>query len=119
MYQELHLTPGLVIMAVFYMAAGVFHFVRPGLYMRMMPPWLPAHRFLVFFSGVCELVLGAALLVPALRSWAAWGIIALLVAVFPANVHMLTGGKFRLPRPLLILRLPLQALLIYWAWLYT
>ncbi|RIV27060.1 DoxX family protein [Fibrisoma montanum] len=110
----------LYLMAFVYVAAGVNHFIRPKLYMAIMPPYLPAHSELVMLSGVAEVVLGIGLLFPATRSVSAWGLILLLVAVFPANVYMATSGRFRkLPRWLLWARLPLQGLLIWWAWQYT
>lgn len=114
----------LYLMGIFYVFAGVMHFVNPGFYMPMMPPYLPAHYFLVLLSGVAEVALGVAVLVPAYRSLAAWGIIALLVAVFPANLHIALNNV-----PLAgasegagiwnWVRLPLQAVLIAWAYWYT
>lgn len=110
----------LYIMAAIYIVAGLLHFIRPRTYLAIMPPYLPAHKALVFWSGVAELALGLALLLPALRTWAAWGIIALLIAVFPANVYMATGEKFRkIPAWVRWGRLPLQAVLIWWAYQYT
>jgi uncharacterized membrane protein len=104
-----------------FVAAGIMHFVKPDFYMRMMPPYLPWHRELVFVSGACEVVGGLALLVPRLRVAAAWGLIALLVAVFPANVHMaLHPDEFpNIPPLALWLRLPLQGALIAWAHWFT
>lgn len=111
---------GLYVMAALYVFAGIMHFIKPGGYMAMMPPYLPAHKALVFWSGVAEAALGIGLLFPATRSWAAIGIIILLIAVFPANVYMATAEKFQsLPRWLVWGRLPLQGLLIWWAWLYV
>ena len=110
----------LYLMAFVYVAAGVNHFIRPKMYMAIMPPYLPAHHELVMLSGVAEVVLGIGLLFPATRSLSAWGLILLLIAVFPANVYMATSGRFRkIPRWLLWARLPLQGLLIWWAWQYT
>ncbi|MEZ0607560.1 DoxX family protein [Fibrella sp. WM1] len=107
-------------MAAIYIVAGLLHFIRPRTYLAIMPPYLPAHKALVFWSGVAELALGLALLLPALRTWAAWGIIALLIAVFPANVYMATDEKFRkIPAWVRWGRLPLQAVLIWWAYQYT
>ena len=102
-------------------AAGVNHFARPEFYTGIMPPYLPWPAELVFISGVCEVVLGAALLIPRLRRAAAWGIIALLIAVFPANVHMAVNADQyrRFPEVLLWARLPVQVLLIAWAYRYT
>lgn len=86
-----------------------------------MPPYLPAHLALVYLSGAAEVVLGLLLWSPALRPWAAWGLIALLVAVFPANVYMYQqgGAAFGLPAWAPAARLPLQALLIAWAYAHT
>lgn len=110
---------GLYGMAALYILAGVMHFVKPGGYLAMMPPYIPAHKAMVFWSGVTEVVLGLGLLFPATRSWAAIGIILLLIAVFPANVYMATADKFAsLPRWLVWGRLPLQGFLIWWAWRY-
>jgi uncharacterized membrane protein len=111
------------LLGVFYLFAGVMHFWRPDFYVQIMPPYLPAHRVLVELSGVAEFALGLATLVlgtrvPRLRRWAAWGIIALLVAVFPANIHAAVndiGGAGIWSW----VRLPFQALFIWWAWIYT
>ena len=115
------ITLGLGLCAGLYVTAGVLHFIIPRFYLRMMPPQIPAHRFCVYASGVAEVVLGGALLIEQARPWAAWGIIALLIAVFPANVYMFQQPeKFTdVPRWALAARLPAQAALIYWAWLYA
>lgn len=103
-------------LAGFLIAAGILHLVKPKLYKRMMPPWIPAPQFSIFISGVFEIAFGAGLLFTPTRSWSAWGAILLFIAIFPANVYMLTSGKFsRIPKLLLILRLPLQLALIWWA----
>ncbi len=75
-------------LALFYVAAGANHFIAPEVYAPMMPPYLPWHAALIFISGVAEVGLGVAVLVPATRRLAAWGIVALLLAVFPANLHI-------------------------------
>ncbi|TCJ13371.1 DoxX family membrane protein [Flaviaesturariibacter flavus] len=109
------------LMALAYIAAGINHFVHPGTYRAIMPPWLPAHAALVAVSGVAEILLGAGLLLPRTRRAAAWGIVVLLVAVFPANIQMALNW-WRSGHPHLwiaLLRLPLQGLLIWWALLYT
>lgn len=107
--------------ALAFVAAGINHFLNPRLYLSIMPPYLPWHLPLVYVSGVLEVVLGAFLLVPAAQAFAAWGLIALLIAVFPANLHMALNTDMypTLPPLLLWLRLPLQALLIAWAYAYT
>jgi uncharacterized membrane protein len=108
-------------MGLLYIAAGLYHFIHPETYLRIMPPWLPAHHFLVLLSGIIEVVLGVLVIPPFTRRPAAWGLIVLLLAVFPANVQMMLNYR-RDGNPLLwvaILRLPLQAALIWWAYVYT
>ena len=114
----------LYLMAAFYIFAGIMHFVRPDYYVPMMPPYLPWHMFLIYLSGLAEVVLGAAVLVPSLRTLAAWGIILLLIAIFPANLHIALHNVplFGNPEGAGIfnwIRLPFQAVLIAWAWWYT
>jgi uncharacterized membrane protein len=116
-------------MGAFYLVAGVNHFVSPDFYIQIMPPYLPAHRELVELSGVAEFALGLvalvlALRVPRIRRWTAWGIIALLIAVFPANLHVALhdipiGGASEGLGIWNWVRLPIQAALIGWAWIYT
>ena len=104
-----------------FVAAGANHFRDPDFYVPMMPPYLPWHRELVYLSGACEIVLGGLLLVPRYSPYAAWGLIALLVAVFPANLHMaLHPADFpKLSETGLWLRLPAQGVLIAWAYWFT
>ena len=111
----------LYFMAAIYIVAGLNHFRNPKLYIRIIPPFFPNPNLLNTLCGIAELVLGILLCFRATTSFAAWGIIALLVAVFPANVFMLTNEKagFGLPQWLLLLRLPLQIVLIIWAYIYT
>jgi uncharacterized membrane protein len=113
----------LVLMALFYVAAGSNHFRSPDFYLKMMPPYLSWHAQLVWLSGVAEVGLGAALLIPPLRAYAAWGIIALLIAVFPANLHV---ALYNVPISGEVglgwvnwARLPIQIPLIFWAWWHT
>ena len=106
----------------FYVIAGVRHFTHEHFYLKMMPPFVPAHRPMVWASGVAEIALGIGLCFGLTQVYAAWGLVALLVAVFPANVYMLQVAPERfskIPRWILIMRLPLQGVLIAWAWLYT
>ena len=109
------------LLGLFFVAAGILHFVRPEMYVKIMPPYLPWPRQLVLVSGLCEVALGVLVLLPRFRVPAAWGLIALLVAVFPANLHMaLHPELFRKISPVALwLRLPLQAVLIAWAYWYT
>jgi uncharacterized membrane protein len=115
------------VMALLYVVAGSLHFVVPDLYVQIVPPILPTPLALVYLSGVAEIVVGLGLLVPRTRSYAAWATIALLIAIFPANVYMAVsmvtieggsggGGPSVLAR---WARLPLQGVLILWAYWYT
>jgi uncharacterized membrane protein len=121
----------LFLLGVAYLAAGIAHFWNPEFYIRIMPPYLPAHRELVELSGVAEFALGFAMLVfgvrvPRIRRWTAWGIIALLIAVFPANLYVATqnlGGPDFTPGAGNAFanwaRLPVQIVFLVWAWWYT
>jgi len=109
------------LMGILYIAAGAWHFAKPKMYVSIMPDWLPAHLPLVYISGLCEITLGLLLFPESTRTFAAWGVIALLIAVFPANIQM-TINYFHFNNPmkwLTVVRLPLQLLLIWWAWQYT
>ncbi len=110
-----------IIFAVFFIVAGFNHFIDPAFYLRIVPPYLPWPQVLVVVSGIAEIVLGVGLLIPRLSRLAAWGLIGLLIAVFPANIHMATHPDLypTIPTALLWLRLPLQGLLIIWAYWYT
>jgi uncharacterized membrane protein len=101
-----------------FLATGALHFLRPRVYEAIMPPYLPAHRALVYASGAAEAAGGAGVLHPRTARPAGWWLIATLVAVFPANVEMaLSAERFRaIPEPLLWARLPLQAVIIAWVW---
>jgi uncharacterized membrane protein len=109
------------IMAAFYVFAGINHFVSPEFYLPIMPDYLPWHMGLIYVSGVAEIALGIAVLIPRLRVLAAWGIIALLVAVFPANLHAALHEIPMVGTETVWnwVRLPFQALFIAWAWWYT
>jgi uncharacterized membrane protein len=107
-------------LAMLLVGAGVLHLVNPAFYLRIMPPYLPWPLELVYLSGLFEIGLGLLLLVPRFARLASWGIIALLIAVFPANIHVyLHQDLFPAPPLLHLLRLPLQALLILWAYWHT
>jgi uncharacterized membrane protein len=105
----------------FFVLAGINHFVSPDFYVRIMPPYLPWHLELVYVSGVFEALLGALLLIPTWSAFAAWGLIALLIAVFPANLHMALNPHLypEVGPAFLWLRLPLQGFLIAWAYWFT
>ena len=112
---------GRVVMGVLYVVAGMGHFVATRAYMSIMPDYLPAHRELVLLSGAAEMAGGLGVLVPGTRRIAAGGLVVLLVAVMPANVWMAQHPERwpGIPVEALWLRLPLQGVLIWWAWLYT
>lgn len=116
------------LMGAIYVVAGVAHFASPDGFVQIVPPWLPAPLLLVYLSGVAELTLGLGVIYPKTRRFAAWGLVALLLAVFPANIYMATSGVVVTgttfgtldPSPLVRWgRLPLQAVLVAWAWWYT
>lgn len=102
----------------FFVGAGILHFVMPATYEAIVPPWLPAHRLLVYLSGVAEAAGGAATLHPRTRRAGSWWSIATLVAVFPANLYMaLNPDRYPVPggRVALWARLPVQIAFIVWA----
>ena len=111
----------LLSLAAFFVAAGSNHFVNPEFYVGIMPPYLPAHRELVYLSGFFEILGGLAVLVPGVRVLAGWGLIILLLAVYPANLHMALHPELfpDLPAFGLYARLPLQVPLVAWAYLAT
>jgi uncharacterized membrane protein len=108
------------ILSAFFIVAGMNHFRMPNVYIAMIPPWLPWPSGLNAISGVCEILGGIGVLFPSLRCAAGWGLIALLVAVFPANLHVALMGHmpgFSYSQATLWFRLPFQAVLIAWvAW---
>lgn len=112
---------GLYIMSLLYVAAGILHFIRPKVYLKIMPTYLPYPLQLVYISGICEILFGLLLLFPVTRTAGAWLLVLLLIAVFPANIQMAVTF-YQKNNPALwiaILRLPLQFVLIWWAWTYT
>jgi uncharacterized membrane protein len=100
----------------FFIAAGANHFVNPRYYRAIMPDYLPAHDELVAISGVAELAGGAALMHPRTRRLGAWWLVATLIAIFPANLHMaLHPERYKeIPRNALYARLPVQLVFIAW-----
>jgi uncharacterized membrane protein len=108
----------LVLAAIFYVGAGTLHFLKPAPYLKIMPPYIPFHAAMVEISGCFEILGGLGLLIPRTRRLAAWGLVALLIAVFPANVYMATNpaeaGATAVAPILRWGRLPLQFLLGWW-----
>src|SRR5690348_13981053 len=104
------------VLGLTFLVTGALHFLRPRLYEAIMPRYLPAHRELVYASGVAEIAGGAGVL--AGRRLGGWWLIATLIAIFPANVEMAVHAERfrRVPEPLLWARLPVQGLLIAWVY---
>lgn len=109
------------VLGVAFVAAGVNHFVHPDVYASIMPPDLPWHAELVALSGAAEVALGLLALSARTAPAAGWGLVALLVAVFPANVHMALHPELfpGIPPWVLYARLPFQGVLMWWAWRWT
>jgi uncharacterized membrane protein len=113
-----------VLLGVAMIGVGVLHFVRPEGFVKIVPSYLPSPLVLVYVSGLFEILGGAGVLVPRTQRAAAWGLVLLYVAVFPANVNMAIHGiqlddQHPVPTAALWLRLPLQLVLIAWAFWYT
>ncbi len=114
---------GRLLMGAIYIVAGVGHFVATPMYVRIMPGYIPFtwDHALVLMSGLAEIAGGLGVIIPGRRRAAAWGIVALLVAVWPANIWMATHPYLFPGIPLWAewIRVPLQLPLIWWAWQYT
>lgn len=112
-----------VLLAIFMIVAGTLHWVTPDPFVNIVPSYLPYPLVLVYISGVFEILGGIGLLVPPTSKAAAWGLIALFIAVFPANINMAFNQiqMDGIPDSDLLRwgRLPFQAVLIAWAWWYT
>jgi len=110
-----------LLLAFLFIAAGIFHFLTPKPYLKIMPSYLAYHLELVYLSGLFEILGGVGVLVPRMRRYAGYGLIALLVAVFPANINMaVQSSEFEsIPAYILWLRLPLQLVFIAWVWFCT
>jgi uncharacterized membrane protein len=108
------------LLALLMVSAGILHFVRSGFFLKIVPSYLPFPLEIVYVSGVCEIALGILLLIPRFSPLAAWGIIALLIAVFPANIYAYQHQEL-IPAPPIVhlIRLPLQGVLILWAYWHT
>ncbi len=114
---------GRCLLAFFFIVAGSLHFIFPEPYIRIIPPSLPMPRLLVLISGIAEVLGGVGLLIPQFQRAAAYGLILLLLAVFPANIYMAIAhvefpGLLGAPW-VQWLRLPLQIPLIWWVLQYA
>ncbi|MDY8137883.1 MauE/DoxX family redox-associated membrane protein [Aquimarina sp. 2201CG5-10] len=110
----------LYILSAIFCIAGVFHFIRPKAFMRIMPLYLPNHKLLVYLSGLVEIIVGIGVLFNYTRAFSIWAIIIMLFLFFPVHVHMLVNKKasLNLHKSILIFRLLFQFVLIYWAYQY-
>lgn len=110
----------LYLLASIYILAGIMHFIVPKVYLRIMPRYLPIHKLLVYLSGLAEILLGLGLCFPATKNIAVIGIILMLTVFLLVHFYMLKGEKESagIPKWILILRIPFQFVLMYWAYLY-
>lgn len=110
----------LYLMSGMYIFAGIMHFIKPKAYMRIMPRYLPNHKLLVYSSGLAEIFLGIGLCFPFTKNPAIYGIILMLTVFLLVHFYMLSGDKASagIPKWILILRIPIQFGLMYWAWWY-
>ena len=108
-------------LSLFFIYFGIDHFINPEFYLSIMPPAFPLHAEAVYISGFFEILGGISVLIAPLRKIAGWGLVALLICVYPANIYMaITPEAFpEISIGLLYFRLPLQFLFIYWAYSVT
>ena len=109
----------IILMAYFYISVGIKHFIDPDWFLQIYPPFLPFGLAAVYISGFFEVLFGAMLLIPKTRYYAGWGLIAVLIAVFPANIYLAytNGAAMDISAATAWGRLPFQALFIalaYW-----
>jgi uncharacterized membrane protein len=107
-----------ILLALFFVSVGTLHFVKTALFVSAMPPYIPSHTEMVYISGVFEILGGIGVLVPRTRKWAGYGLIVLLIAVYPAYIHMATHSeKFTsIPPAVLWVRLIFQPVFMTWVW---
>ncbi|MCW9708416.1 DoxX family protein [Fodinibius salsisoli] len=109
------------LVGIIFMMMGILHFLKPGVFAAIIPDFIPWHKAMVYISGVAEIAGGLGVLLPPYRAMAAWGLLLLLLAVFPANINMAVQaiqktGLLSWYAALTILRLPLQFVLMYWVY---
>lgn len=111
----------LFLLSAFFTYAGFHHLFAPDFYVSIMPPWIPGHLALVYISGVFEIMGGIGVLIPRFRALAGLGLVALLVAVYPANLYMAFNPEMfpDIPVTALYVRLALQFVAFYWAYSVT
>lgn len=109
------------LLGVLFVLAGANHFRTPKIYKRIIPPYIPVHDTIVLLSGIAEMIAGFMLLNPETQTIAAWSIIVMLILFIPVHIYMLQNKKaaLKLPKWILIIRIPLQFGLMYWAYQYV
>ncbi len=110
----------LYLMALIYVVAGSFHFIKPKIYLRIMPKYLPNHKLLVYLSGIIEIVLGIGICIPLLKDSSIYSIITMLLVFLLVHFYMLSNKKASvgISKWILILRIPIQFGLMFWAYWY-
>ena len=110
----------IIISSIFYVIVGIKHFIDPGYFLNIVPPYLPFHLELVYLSGVFEILFGVMILLPKYRYLGSIGLILLLIAVFPANIYLAQSQEAQIAigasQEIATWRLPIQGLLIYIAY---
>ena len=108
------------LMSTMYGFTGIMHFIKPNVFVKVMPDFMPKPKLLVYLSGIAEIVMAVALLFSNLKNWAIIGIVAMLTVFMIVHINMLRGGKHAAGAPMwmLILRIPIQAVLVWWAFQY-
>ena len=111
----------LIALSLLFINIGIDHFVNPDFYRNIMPAYLPMHTEAIYISGFFEILGGVAILSPKLRSMAGWGLVLLLIVVFPVNIHMAVNPNLfpDIPLSFLYIRLVLQFIIIYWTYFAT
>ena len=111
----------LITLSLLFINIGIDHFVNPDFYRSIMPAYLPMHTEAIYISGFFEILGGVAILFPKLRSMAGWGLVLLLIVVFPVNIHMAVNPDLfpDIPLSFLYIRLALQFIIIYWTYFTT
>ncbi|MDT0554381.1 DoxX family protein [Patiriisocius hiemis] len=109
------------LLGLLFVLAGANHFRTPKIYKRILPPYIPAHDTIVLLSGIAEMIAGFMLLNPETQAIAAWSIIIMLLLFIPVHIYMLQNEKaaLKLPKWVLVIRIPLQFGLMYWAYQYV
>ncbi|MBL7909759.1 MAG: hypothetical protein JNJ41_01735 [Bacteroidia bacterium] len=108
----------LILMSLLYISAGIYHFINPTFYLKIMPDYIPAHLTMIYLSGAIEIILGITLLIKKFQKTAGWLIILMLIAFLPVHIKMIQDTWISLNIKFItaLVRLPLQFVLIYWAY---